>query len=122
MNISLAVLATAIGATLFFTVGCTRNRQYRTSFAPCDAGEAGADCTNAVIETTADYKLGYVEFDDQGWFWDRRQLAAVEQLVRTEAGIGQPTVRKELSSSSSCMAGRTTLDPTIRMWRCFALR
>src|SRR4051794_1889985 len=56
MNISLALLASAIGATLFFTVGCTRNRQYRTSFAPCDGGQAGADCTNAVIETTADYK------------------------------------------------------------------
>jgi hypothetical protein len=31
-----------------------------------------------------------VEFDDQGWYWDPKQVTTVEQMIRTEAGIGQP--------------------------------
>jgi len=89
MNISLVVPAVIVCAALLFVVGCTANRPYRTSFTPCNPAQTGADCTNAVIESTPDYKLGFVEFDDQGWFWNRQQLKAVEQMIRTEAGIGQ---------------------------------
>jgi hypothetical protein len=30
-----------------------------------------------------------VEIDDQGWFWSTNQLQAVEQMIRTEAGLPQ---------------------------------
>jgi hypothetical protein len=89
MNTALALLAAAAGALLLFTAGCASNRPFRTSFAPCDTTQTNAGCAKAAIEVTPDYKLGFVEFDDQGWFWDREQLRAVENMLKTEAGIGQ---------------------------------
>ncbi len=89
MNTSPAILAVGVAALAVFAAGCTANRPFRTSFTPCDPTQSGASCSNAVIESTADYKLGFVEFDDQGWFWDPRQATAVEEMIRTEAGIGQ---------------------------------
>ena len=68
-------------------IGCTSNQPFRTSFEALDS--TGADPTKAVIESTPEYKLGFVEFDDQGWFWDINQRLAVEQMIRTEAGIPQ---------------------------------
>ena len=89
MNITLTVLVIAACAVVLFAAGCTSNKPFRTNLTPCNPAQAGADCTNAVIESTPDYKLGFVEFDNQGWFWDPKQVAAVEQMIRTEAGIGQ---------------------------------
>jgi hypothetical protein len=89
MNTTLSLLAIAACAVALFTVGCTANRPFRTSLTPCNPTLTGADCTNAVIEAGPEYKLGFVEFDDQGWFWNREQLKAVEQMIRTEAEIGQ---------------------------------
>ncbi len=89
MNITLSLLAIAAGAVVLFTAGCTHNRPYRTVLAPCDTAQTNASCTKAAIETTPEYKLGFVEFDDQGWFWDSEQLKVVEQMLQTEAGIGQ---------------------------------
>jgi hypothetical protein len=89
MNISLTVLAIAACALVLFAVGCTSNKPFRTNFTPCNPALTGADGANAVIESTPDYKLGFVEFDDQGWFWDTNQIKAVEEMIRTEAGIGQ---------------------------------
>lgn len=65
------------------TAGCTANLPFRTNFDP-----AGGDPKKAVIETNSAYKLGFVEFDDQGYFWDLRQRDAVEQMICQEAGIG----------------------------------
>jgi hypothetical protein len=89
MNISLTILVIVACGVVLFAVGCTSNKPFRTNFTPCNPTQAGADCTNAVIESTPDYKLGFVEFDDQGWFWDTNQVKAVEQMIRTEAGINQ---------------------------------
>src|ERR1043166_9006413 len=89
MNVSLFRQAAAVGALVLFTVGCASNRPFRTRLIPCDTTSSNADCTKAVIETTPDYKLGVVEFDDQGWFWDREQLKTVENMIQTEAGISQ---------------------------------
>lgn len=69
-------------------VGCTSNKQYRTSFHASDPTQPGPDPTKTVIEATPDYKLGFVEFDDQGWFWDYHQKTAVEKLIRNECGNG----------------------------------
>jgi hypothetical protein len=72
-----------LGVVLLAAVGCTANQPFRTNFE-----SSGGDPTKAVIETHDDYKLGFVEFDDQGYFWDMRQRDAVEQMIRDEAGIG----------------------------------
>jgi hypothetical protein len=69
-------------------VGCALNRPFRTGFNPGDPTQPGPDPTNAVIEATADYKMGFVEFDDQGWLWDVRQKSAVLQLISNECGLG----------------------------------
>lgn len=36
------------------------------------------------IEVTPEFLLGFVEFDDQGWFWDRNQLRNFEAAVRND--------------------------------------
>jgi len=92
MNISLTALAIAVLAVALLAVGCTTNTPFRTSFTPCDPAQTGANCTNPVIEAAPDYTLGFVEFDDQGWFWDTNQVKAVEQMIRTEAGVGQTNI------------------------------
>ncbi len=92
MNISLAAVCIAACVLGLLAVSCTSNKPFRTSFTPCNPGQAGADCTKPVIETAPNYKLGFVEFDDQGWFWDTNQLNAVEEMIRSEAGIGQANV------------------------------
>jgi hypothetical protein len=77
-------------------IGCTANRPFRTDFPPCDSTQGSANGVNPVIEVTTNYKLGFVEFDDQGWFWNTRQLETVEQMIRCEAGIGQSNVAQPI--------------------------
>jgi hypothetical protein len=86
MNITTAALLLCAGALAMSMVGCTANLPIRTTLRADD--EPGVDPTKAVIETTPDYKLGIVEFDDQGWFWIPQQRVLVEQMIREEAGIG----------------------------------
>jgi hypothetical protein len=69
-------------------VGFTPNRPFRTNFEPLNSLDA--DGATAVVEVTADYKLGFVEFDDQGWYWNTEQSHFVEKLVCAEAGIEPP--------------------------------
>ena len=87
VNTFLRWVATISMAALL--AGCTSNQPFRTSSTPCNPTRTGANCVNAGIESTPDYKLGFVEFDDQGWFWDANQVKALEQMIQTEAGIGQ---------------------------------
>jgi hypothetical protein len=69
----------------FATLGCIPNQPFRTSFDR--PGTPGADPHAAVIESSPDYTLGFVEFDDQGWLWDVRQRDLVEQMIRNQAGV-----------------------------------
>ena len=85
-NITGAVLVMALFALGMSMVGCTANLPIRTSLQADDV--PGVDPTKAVIETTPDYKLGIVEFDDQGWFWIPQQRVVVEQMIRQQAGLG----------------------------------
>jgi hypothetical protein len=93
MNISLSVIGLIVVVCILglFAVGCTSNAPFRTNYTECDPTQSGASCTNPVIEVTTNYKLGFVEFDDQGWFWDINQVSAVEKMIRDETGIGQTT-------------------------------
>jgi len=86
MRKSLILLAIVACALFLAFAGCTTNSRIRTSFVPCNPG---TNRTTTVIETNSDYSLGYVEFDDQGWFWDTNQVKTVERMIRTEAGIGR---------------------------------
>lgn len=63
-----------IGLTLAaLLAGCTCNKQYRDAYEPCTTAQKGPECSKSSIEQTNEYLLGFVEFDDQGWFWDRKQ-------------------------------------------------
>lgn len=84
----LCVAILACGAFMF--AGCAPNQQYRTVFNPSDHSLPAADPTNAVIEVTKDYRLGFVEFDDQGWFWSKEQKPAVEAMIRRETALDSP--------------------------------
>jgi len=79
----------------FLFVGCTSNLPHRTYLpvSPTDntnrpnkwylaSIDPKTDCT---IETNAGFNIGYVEFDDEGWFWSYRQWLAVKNEIATEA-------------------------------------
>jgi hypothetical protein len=83
-RIALAMIACAVVGLCF---GCTANRAFRTDYTPCDPALAGTNGPKAVIEVRPEYKLGFVEFDDQGWFWNTNQLEAVKKMVRSETGL-----------------------------------
>jgi hypothetical protein len=76
------VLAGGVVVVSLVFISCTSNEAHRTCYKPDPTGE---EIDHAVIESTDDYKLGFVEFDDQGWFWDDRQLPAVQEMIRNEA-------------------------------------
>jgi hypothetical protein len=59
-------------ALLVLTGSCTPNRQYRLHEAATEHHPDGK----------ASYDLAYVEFDEQGDFWDRDQLARAVALVK----------------------------------------
>ncbi len=83
MHFTISLLAIVAIAVILALAGCTSNQPFRTNFEP-----TGGDPNKAVIESNADFKLGYIEFDDQGCLWDDRQRTVVEQMIRDEAGIG----------------------------------
>ena len=65
--------------------GCAGNMQYRTSYEPCISREKDA-CKKSSLEETDSYLLGFVEFDDQGWLWDRKQAdTLIDRLVGKDA-------------------------------------
>jgi hypothetical protein len=72
--------------------GCTPFKQYRTEYGLCinPTAALSQQCeTHAVQELgTADgarYLLGFIEFDDQGQLWHRKQMDAVVDKLLTEA-------------------------------------
>jgi hypothetical protein len=77
-------------AILFLlAAGCVANRPHRTYLPVPSKNIAtnGPPCnpaTDSVIETNADFKIGFVELDDQGWFWGHRQWKAVKDQINSE--------------------------------------
>jgi len=78
-----------IAAASTLLSGCTFHQQYRTNLAACRASGADESCRNATIEDTDSYLLGFVEFDDQGWLWDRKQLDAVLKRLADDEAKGR---------------------------------
>ena len=81
MNLLYGIAIAAVVVVSLVLVSCTSNAPHRTNY---DANPTGEAKEQAVIETAPEYKLGFVEFDDQGWFWDRRQLVAVKEMITNE--------------------------------------
>lgn len=74
--------------------GCAANRPHRTDLPvypgadtnrPASAPPAANPATSQTIEKNANFNIGYVELDDQGWFWSHKQWRAVKDEITEEA-------------------------------------
>ena len=63
---------------------CTPHVQYRTELSPCEPGADFRACGQSCLEERDEYLMGFVELDDQGWLWDRKQLYAVLDALAEE--------------------------------------
>src|SRR3984957_17541042 len=74
----------------WFASGCASQGPYRT-LSPSPGKDQ--DVNHLTVENHDDlgYRVGYVEFDQQGWFWmpDRTQLSDVQQMVSESAQLAQ---------------------------------
>jgi hypothetical protein len=95
-------------AVLLFS-GCAGNRQYRTNYS---IGTNDTSSDNVLIDKP-EYLLGFVEFDDQGWMWDRRQLTNVLERI-TEENHKQPLLMVVFAHGWKHNAGGN--DENVRMF------
>lgn len=73
--------------------GCAGNIAYRTDYTTCVSARPVAECAASSLEEYSDpvhpelaYTLGFVEFDDKGQLYDRRQMhALLDYLYRSAA-------------------------------------
>jgi len=86
LRICIALVATATLAA------CTSNTIYRAEIEVCDSAQPTVDCrSNAIqrVETpsapTEAYSLSFLEFDDQGQLWDRRQLTGLVDFIHDQS-------------------------------------
>jgi len=71
-------------ALAFFLAGCAANQPYHLGEAPTETAVTPAG--NGSVKDI--YRLGFIEFDEQGDFWDRDQLRKTVQAIRdTGRGI-----------------------------------
>jgi hypothetical protein len=68
---------------------CTRNIQIRTDLSDCKQGlpsDKVVECfPRNSIENYSNFKLGFMEFDDQGWFYNHDQLHRLLKELNNEA-------------------------------------
>ncbi|HWS71224.1 MAG TPA: hypothetical protein VN605_03885, partial [Thermoanaerobaculia bacterium] len=82
-----------VAAALFLSTACAAHRQLLTSTIPVDVTaplsdpRARAEVATSSIERYPGYTIAIVEFDDQGRFWDRRQVRALVAEMTREAGL-----------------------------------
>lgn len=82
-----------IGMLLLLLIsGCTPFAQYRTEYDLCTnpEGVLSTACEKHALQEVpagegAKYLLGFVEFDDQGLLWDRRQMRAILDRLEVES-------------------------------------
>jgi hypothetical protein len=63
--------------------GCVPAKQYKTALQTTEH-HPGSTPTNTVLETSSDYTLGFVEFDDQGWLWNPQQVTTLTNRLYAE--------------------------------------
>lgn len=77
---------------LLHLVGCTANDPYRRFLPTTSLSDTNRPSTlppidpltAAAIETNTTGKIGYVEFDDEGWFWGHQQWQVVKDALSNE--------------------------------------
>jgi hypothetical protein len=69
----------------FSLSSCVTQQQFRTDYDPSPYSPKATNDPNAVIEVAANYTMGYVEFDDQGWLFNRKQIDAVTSQFSEES-------------------------------------
>src|SRR5258708_25566591 len=88
-----------LASVLIILAGCTANKPYRKSLpVPEGLAEAATNrpaslpkidpATAAAIEPDGEFKIGYVESDDQCCFWGHTQWKAVKEEIANEAANG----------------------------------
>lgn len=81
INIKSCIQLYLIFSVFLIINGCAQNDAYRINFAPCSFNQPG-DCSQNALQyyapsQAAEYRLGFVEFDDQGQLRQREQMEAV---------------------------------------------
>lgn len=87
MNIRHCGWAIGLFISLVIVTGCASHTQYRTNPAVCPG--QGAECDTYAIHPFGNpsnpaYLLSFIEFDDQGHLWDRKQLNAITEHLSHE--------------------------------------
>ena len=88
---------TCLLVSLYVLAGCAHNHQLRTTVAKSDVDKCSyspdapvpPECKTYSMEDHGNYLLSVVEFDEQGWFRDRRQQ---DLLLDTLKGYGDQDV------------------------------
>jgi hypothetical protein len=66
---------------------CTSNHYYRTEISdtPCQVNQTNSCISANLVENKTDnYRFGFVEIDDQGQFYDQRQVESLLKNLKTE--------------------------------------
>lgn len=88
------VLTAFLVVITIILAGCAGNAPYRRSLPvypndntqrPTNGVPAIDPATTETIETNGGFNIGYVEFDDQGWFWSHQQWKRVKDEINKEA-------------------------------------
>ena len=71
------------------TTACAPLMQYHGPSNGCNSpGYDGEDiCSDEYIENGDGYSLGFIEIDDEGWFYDREQLKTINQKLKESEDI-----------------------------------
>lgn len=82
-------LVTVLSALTFSA--CAQNSPYRTNYQSCTYTQS-SDCADHAVQHHApgqpgEYYLSFIELDDQGQLWDRKQLRNMLETYRPIAGI-----------------------------------
>src|ERR1700736_5839802 len=86
----LHVRSVTVAIILLVLSGCVGNRPYRLGGIADDQYEDQKPAFEVTrIDEGKTYRLSFVEFDEKGDFWDRRQLG---QTNRKIAGAGKPVL------------------------------
>ena len=86
-NLALATVVAALSCS------CIAHKQYRTDYSLCPSTDPAAVCAQGALHAhqdcgsgDEDYFLGFIEFDDGGQLWDRRQASAVLGHLQEQVG------------------------------------
>ncbi|MEQ1601132.1 MAG: esterase [Methylophilaceae bacterium] len=92
MKLYRSAVTPAILVLMVMLTACTQHIPYRTNNEFCiNSGQSNSqNCDAHSIQQLpagegANYLLGFIEFDDQGQLWDRKQMKAVVDKFATEA-------------------------------------